>query len=179
MQQETRITQERIGVLIGKKGQTKRDIEEKTNTRIQVDSEEGLVSIEGEDADGFIQAVEAVKAIARGFSPERAAILLDDPDLYLEILELSEFAGSDSKIERIRGRIIGRDGRSRSQIEDMTATEISVYGKTIGIIGTVEQTKIAREAIMMLIKGVSHESVFSFLEKKKRVLKRDMISYYY
>jgi len=179
MQQETRITQERIGVLIGKKGQTKRDIEEKTNTRIQVDSEEGLVSIEGEDADGFIQAVEAVKAIARGFSPERAAILLDDPDLYLEVIELNEFAASDSKIERIRGRIIGRDGRSRSQIEDMTATEISVYGKTVGIIGAVEQTKIAREAVMMLIKGVSHESVFSFLEKKKRELKQDMISYYY
>jgi ribosomal RNA assembly protein len=179
MQQETRITQERIGVLIGKKGQTKREIEEKTKTRIQVDSEEGLVSIEGEDADGFIQAVEAVKAIARGFSPERAAILLEDPDLYLEIIELSEFAGSDSKIERIRGRIIGRDGKSRSQIQDMTATEISVYGKTVGIIGTVEQVKIAREAVEMLIKGVSHESVFSFLEKKRRELKQDMISYYY
>ena len=179
MQQETRITQERIGVLIGKRGLTKREIEEKTNTRIQVDSEEGLVSIEGEDADGFIQAVETVKAIARGFSPERAAILLEDPDLYLEIIELSEYAGSDSKIERIRGRIIGRDGRSRAQIQDMTATEISVYGKTVGIIGTVEQVKIAREAVEMLIKGVSHESIFSFLEKKRRELKQDMISYYY
>ena len=61
----------------------------------------------------------------------------------------------------------------------MTATEISVYGKTVGIIGTVEQVKIAREAIEMIIKGVSHESVFSFLEKKRRELKQDMISYYY
>jgi len=61
----------------------------------------------------------------------------------------------------------------------MTATEISVYGKTVGIIGTIEQVKIAREAVEMLIKGVSHESVFSFLEKKRRELKQDMISYYY
>ncbi len=179
MQQETRITQERIGVLIGKKGQTKREIEEKTHTQIEVDSDEGLVTIEGEDADGFIQAVEMVKAIARGFSPERAAILLEDPDLYLEIIELSEYAGNDAKIERIRGRIIGRDGKSRSQIQDMTATEISVYGKTVAIIGTLEQVKIAREAIEMLIKGVSHESVFAFLDKKRRELKQDMISYYY
>ena len=179
MQQETRISQERIGVLIGKKGQTKRDIEEKTKTNIHIDSEEGLVIVEGEDADGFIQAVEAVRAIARGFSPERAFILLEDPDLYLEIIELNDFDLNDAKIERIRGRIIGRDGRSRSQIEDMTSTEISIYGKTIGIIGTVEQAKIAREAVEMLIKGVSHESVFSFLEKKKRESKRDMISYYY
>lgn len=179
MQQETRITQERIGVLIGKKGQTKRDIEEKTKTRILVDSREGLVSVEGEDADGFLQAVEAVKAIARGFSPERAAILLEDPDLYLEIIELSDFGLNDAKMARIRGRIIGRDGRSRSQIEDMSSTEISVYGKTVGIIGTIDQVKIAREAVEMLIKGVSHESVYSFLEKKKRELKQDMLNYYY
>lgn len=179
MQQETRITQERIGVLIGKKGQTKREIEEKTKTTILVDSEEGLVTVEGEEADGFLQAVETVRAIARGFSPERAFILLEDPDLYLEIIELADFGINDSKIERIRGRIIGRDGRSRSQIEDMTSTEISVYGKTVGIIGTVEQSKIAREAIEMLIKGISHESVYSFLEKKRRELKHDMISYYY
>lgn len=179
MQQETRITQERIGVLIGKKGQTKRDIEEKTKTKILVDSREGLVSVEGEDADGFLQAVEAVKAIARGFSPERAAILLEDPDLYLEIIELSDFDLNDAKMARIRGRIIGRDGRSRSQIEDMSSTEISVYGKTVGIIGTIDQVKIAREAVEMLIKGVSHESVYSFLEKKKRELKQDMLNYYY
>ena len=38
MQQETRITRERIGVLIGKKGMTKREIEEKTKTAILVDS---------------------------------------------------------------------------------------------------------------------------------------------
>jgi ribosomal RNA assembly protein len=179
MQQETRITQERIGVLIGKKGQTKHDIEEKTKTRIHIDSEEGLVLVEGEDADGFIQAVDTVRAIARGFSPERAFTLMEDSDIYLEIIELSDFDINDGKIERIRGRIIGRDGRSRSQIEDMTNTEISVYGKTVGIIGNIEQVKTAREAVEMLIKGVSHESVFTFLEKKKRELKRDMISYYY
>ena len=88
-------------------------------------------------------------------------------------------ADSAGKLERIRGRIIGRDGKSRSQIEDLTSTEISVYGKTVAIIGMIEQVKVAREAIDMLIGGVPHESVYSFLDRKKRELKQDMISYYY
>jgi ribosomal RNA assembly protein len=179
MQQETRITRERIGVLIGKKGITKREIEEKTKTTILVDSEEGLVSIEGKEADGFLRAVEVVKAIARGFSPERAFRLFEDEDLYLELIELSDIADTAAKLERIRGRIIGRDGKSRSQIEDLTNTEISVYGKTVAIIGMIERVKVAREAIEMLINGVSHESVYAFLDRKKRELKQDMLNYYY
>lgn len=179
MQQETRITRERIGVLIGKKGITKREIEEKTRTTITIDSEEGLVSIEGGEADGFLRAVEVVKAIARGFSPERAYTLFEDEDLFLEVIELSEVADGPGKLERIRGRIIGRDGKSRSQIEDLTRTEISVYGKTVAIIGMLEQVKVAREAIEMLINGVSHESVYAYLDRKKREMKQDMISYYY
>jgi ribosomal RNA assembly protein len=179
MQQETRITRERIGVLIGKKGITKREIEEKTKTTILVDSEEGLVSIEGEEADGFLKAVEVVKAIARGFSPERAFTLFEDEDLYLELIELSDIADTPGKLERIRGRIIGRDGKSRSQIEDLTSTEISVYGKTVAIIGMIEQVKVAREAIEMLINGISHESVYAFLDRKKREMKQDMLNYYY
>jgi len=94
MKQETRITKERIGVLIGKKGITKRNIEEKTKTKILVDSEEGLVSIEGEEADGFLRAVEIVKAVARGFSPERAFTLFEDEDIFLEVIELSDIADS-------------------------------------------------------------------------------------
>jgi ribosomal RNA assembly protein len=179
MQQETRISQERIGVLIGKKGQTKKDIEEKTKTTISIDSTEGLVIIDGDEADGFIKSVETVKAIARGFSPERAFLLLEDNDLYLDVIDLSDIAPTPGKMERLRGRIIGRDGKSRSQIEDLTQTEISVHGKTVSIIGGVESNKIAREAIEMLINGISHESVFSFLDKKRREMKQDMISYYY
>ena len=179
MQQETRITKERIGVLIGKKGQTKRDIEEKTKTLITIDSEEGLVTVTGEDADGFLRATETIKAIARGFSPERAFNLLEDEELFLEVIDLSDVADSQGKLERLRGRIIGRDGKSRSQIEDLTKTELSVYGKTVAIIGGVESIQVAREAIEMLVNGIPHETVYSFLDKKRREMKQDMISYYY
>ena len=60
MQQELKIAGNRIGVLIGKSGATKRSIEERTESVISIDSEEGLVTIEGEDPVRVLIAASAV-----------------------------------------------------------------------------------------------------------------------
>ncbi|MHC1585207.1 MAG: KH domain-containing protein [Candidatus Syntropharchaeia archaeon] len=162
-----KIPQDRIGVLIGVDGSVKKLIEEKTRTRIEIDSENGNVLIESsEDPLGALRAVEVVRAIGRGFSPEKALKLFEDDELCFEIIDLS-FA-TPKQLRRIRGRVIGREGKARRVIETLTGSKISVYGKTIGIIGYPEQIKIARTAINMLINGSPHGAVYSFLEKKKR-----------
>ncbi len=176
--QEVKVAADRLGVLIGKGGSTKREVEERTHTVIHIDSKEGLIAVEGEDTEGVIGAVKVVEAINRGFSPERAFQLMKDSDLVLEVIDLSAVVDTTRQLERIRGRIIGRAGRSREQIEDMTGTSISVHGKTISIIGAFEQVKTARTAVEMLVNGVSHETVYSFLDKKKRESKQDLIGYY-
>ena len=76
------------------------------------------------------------------------------------------------------GVLIGKAGTSRAQIEDMTNTETSVHGKTVAIIGLPEQNEIARKAVEMLIQGVPHENVYSFLDRKKKEAKRDILEYY-
>jgi ribosomal RNA assembly protein len=181
MIQETKIAANRIGALIGKAGATKKDLEGKTNTTITVDSKEGTVKVEGTDDNAvpLLRAVEVINAVNRGFSPERAFELLEDEDLLLEVIDLSSLADNTRQLDRLRGRIIGRDGRAREQIENMTDTEISVLGKTVAIIGYPEQLKVARSAVDMLIEGVPHENVFAFLDKKKKEAKQDLISYYY
>lgn len=178
-EQEIKIAGDRIGALIGKSGATKREIEEKTASVLEIDSKEGSVKISGDDAEGVLAAIEVVKAINRGFSPERAFQLLEDRDAILDVIDLTGLADTPQALERIRGRIIGKAGRSREQIEDMTGTLISVYGKTVSIIGFAEQIKTARTAIDMLLNGVPHETVFSFLDKKKREAKQDMLGSYY
>jgi ribosomal RNA assembly protein len=179
MMQELKVAQNRLGVLIGKGGQVKKDLEEKTGTRISIDSQEGLVRVEGDSAVSFLRAVEVINAINRGFSPERAFSLLEDEDLLLEVIDLSGIADTPRHLDRLRGRIIGRDGRAREQIEHMTNTQISVLGKTIALIGLPEHLKIARTAIDMLIEGAPHEAVFSFLEKKRQESRQNMVDYYY
>ena len=135
--------------------------------------------VEGDEAEGVIVAVKVIEAVNRGFSPERAFQLMQDADLVLDVIDLSKSIDTPRQLERVRGRIIGRAGRSREQIEDMTGTSISVHGKTISIIGAFEQVKTARTAVEMLVNGVPHETVFSFLDKKKRESKQDVIGYYY
>jgi len=179
MIQELKMAQNRVGVLIGKGGQVKKELEERTETKIAIDSQEGIVQVEGESAEPFLRAVEVINAINRGFSPERAFSLLDDEDLLLEVIDLSGVADTPRQLDRVRGRIIGRDGRAREQIENMTNTQISVLGKTIALIGLPENLKMARTAIDMLIEGAPHEAVFSYLEKKRMESRQNLIDYYY
>jgi len=71
-------------------------------------------------------------------------------------------------VKRVAGRIIGKEGKSRRVIEDLTDAHLSVYGYTIGIIGRIDELQAARRAIEMLLEGASHPSVYRFLEKEKK-----------
>ncbi|UCD39745.1 MAG: hypothetical protein JSV87_04865, partial [Candidatus Bathyarchaeota archaeon] len=109
----------------------------------------------------------------RGFSPQRAIPLLQDTDTVLEVIDLRQTVGkSPADIQRLKGRIIGKGGKTRRIIEELTDAEISVYGHTVSIIGNFNQTNVAAEAILMLIKGSQHSTVYRFLQKKRQELKR-------
>jgi len=167
--QHVKIPLDRIGVLIGQKGTVKEDIEEKSGSEIRVDSNEGEVSIEcaeGTDPLKALRVAEVIKAIGRGFSPEHAFTLLDDELLLFEVISISQL--SPKTLNRVKGRVIGRNGRTRRVIEDLASVKISVYGKTISLLGHSHQIRTAHEAIMMLIQGAPHSAVYSFLESKRR-----------
>ena len=86
-----RVPADRVGALIGTKGETKQLIENATNTHLDIDSEECTVAIypneNMEDPLGVWKANHIVKAIARGFNP-RVALKLNKDDTYLEIIKL-------------------------------------------------------------------------------------------
>ncbi len=149
----------------------KKQIESATNIKLKIDSKEGDVFLEGEDALGLYSAREVVKAIGRGFNPEIALLLLK-PDYMFEMLNMLDYVKSKNSIIRLKGRVIGAEGRSRKTIEELTETYISVYGKTIGIIGFSENVTIAKKAIESLLSGSPHSSVYKWLEKRRGNMKR-------
>ncbi|MBP8624553.1 MAG: RNA-processing protein [Methanothrix sp.] len=171
---DIKIPEERIGVLVGPGGSMKRLIEEKTKTTLEIDSETGTISIASpEDPLQGLRVLDLVKAIGRGFSPERALCILDDEMLMLDILDLSKILGTKSDMARVKGRIIGKDGRSRVIMERLSGAKVSVYGKTVALLGYPQQIRVARAAIEMLLDGAPHGNVYSFLEKKHQELAKE------
>jgi len=168
-----KIPDERIGVLVGPNGSVKKTLEDRTGAELDIDSETGSVAvISGEDPLLSMRLVDVVQAVGRGFSPERAISILDDDMLMLDVMDLSNIANTKSGMARIKGRIIGKDGRTRETMERLTNSKISIYGKTVSLIGNPEQIKVTRTAIEMLIDGAPHGSVYSYLEKKRQDLVR-------
>lgn len=167
---EIKIPKDRVAVLIGKNGKVKKQIETETKTGIDVDSKEGDVTIHGQDGLGIYTAKSIVLAISRGFNPEIGFLLLKT-DYMLEILNLKEYARSKNDYLRLKGRVIGAEGKARRLIEDITECYVSVYGKTIAIIGEPENLTVARRAVESLLKGSPHSSVYKFLEKQRKKMK--------
>ncbi|MGB9756222.1 MAG: KH domain-containing protein [Candidatus Bathyarchaeales archaeon] len=175
-----KIPKERVGALIGPEGKTKKSIEEKLSVELQINSETGdvtlMLSENANDPSLLFKAKDVVTAIGRGFSPEHAFRLIHDEEAILDVIDLRTIFGrSESDIKRIKGRIIGMDGKTRKIIEELTDTNICVYGHTVSIIGNIEQAQAAREAIQMLINGSQHSTVYRFLHRKRRELKRAML----
>jgi len=172
-----KIPRDRVGALIGPKGNAKRRIERFFGVTMVIESESGSVEITlnqgNKNVTNIFTVQNVVKAIGRGFSPQRAEILANE-DYNLHIIDLAEYGGTSKNAEaRLKGRIIGKNGRSRELIEELTETRISVYGGTIAYIGSPEGLEAAREALMMLIKGSFHKTVWNYLYAWRRKMKKD------
>jgi|TARA_B100001750_G_scaffold149649_1_gene119811 ribosomal RNA assembly protein len=171
-----RIPNDRIGALIGKSGKTKKIIEDKCSVKLDIDSDGGQVIVKSEEiSENFepFKAVEIITAIGRGFSPEISLRLLKGENS-LHVIDLREFVGkSTDQIERIKGRIIGEGGKARLNIENLTNASVTVYGRTVAIIGEPNQLRLAVDAISSLSNGSMHGPVYTKLESARRREKAD------
>lgn len=175
-----KIPGDRIGALVGPNGTVKSIIERKLSVILEIDSEDGSVQItlpsNVEDPTVLFRAKEVITAIGRGFAPEHAFRLLDDEEVVFEVIDLREIVGrSSSDLKRLKGRVIGKEGKTRRIVEELSEANISIYGHTISIIGYPDQAAIAREAVNMLIRGSLHGTVYRFLHKKRRELKKQRL----
>jgi ribosomal RNA assembly protein len=175
-----KIPKDRVGVLVGPDGKVKQHIEEKLSIELQIESESGGVTAvlneKVTDPSLLFKAKDVVTAIGRGFSPEHAFRLIRAEDTLFDLIDLREIFGrSESDIKRVKGRIIGMNGKTRRLIEELTDADVVVYGHTIGIIGTFEQINAARSAVQMLIDGSQHHTVYKFLQRKRTELKKQML----
>lgn len=180
MTQCVRIPKERVGVLIGKGGETKALIEHETGVTLKIDSEEGDVEIDhthASDPSMALSVQSVVVAIGRGFSAEKAVKLLRD-DIFLEVIDIRDYVGKKlSHVERMRARVIGTRGKTREIIEELAGVHLSVFGNTVAVIGDSVQMDVAMRALDMLLSGSEHAAVYKYLEGSRVRIKIDEMGY--
>lgn len=134
---------------------------------VDVDAGEDII-ISG-DTLHVIRAKEIVKAFGRGFDFKDSLDLLDE-EYFLEIVNINESVGKSKNRQIIlKGRLIGEEGRTKKTIEKCADVKMSIYGKTVSIIGKHQNIKIARDAIEMILSGSKHNTVYRFLQENKVV----------
>lgn len=171
-----RIPGDRIGVLIGPHGETRKLLTERSGIRLDVDSSMNEVTVldkaEGSDPVTALKLRDIVRAIGRGFSPEHAMRLFSD-DCYFELLDFHDYVGKNkSRMRQVTARLIGSEGKTRRIIEEQTGCDLAIYGHTVGIIGDLEDLGNAKQAVDMILRGAEHASVYRFLEGQRRRSRR-------
>ncbi len=126
------------------------------------------ILIEGNSLQ-VLRAKEIIKAYGRGFTFNQSLDLLDD-EYYLDVMNISDFIGKSKDRQVVmKGRLIGADGVTKKMIEKDCEVKLSIYGKTICIIGKPKNIKFARIAIEMILSGSKHNSVYRFLQENRVV----------
>jgi ribosomal RNA assembly protein len=172
-----RIPADRIGALIGPGGKTKKRVEATFHVNLTIDGETGNVEIKVKpdqpDVSVLLVTHNLIQAIGRGFSPKNAFRLMDE-DYDLIVMDIEEYVGRNKNAQnRVKGRIIGKEGKSRAMIEELTECLVSVYGGTVGIIGPYDMLPVAKEAVEMLINGSFHKTVWNHLYAYRRKMKKE------
>jgi ribosomal RNA assembly protein len=167
-QQEIKIPKDRIAVLIGKKGEIRRLLERKLKIKMAINSKTGDVVLSGEDSLSLYVGRNIVHAIGRGFNPDIALLLLNE-DFCFEQINLEDYSrGKKERLVILRSRLIGSRGLFRKTIEKLTDCYIVIYGKTVSIIGRVENIFLAKRAIENLLRGSPHGKVYKSVERLKK-----------
>jgi ribosomal RNA assembly protein len=170
-----KIPMERVAVLIGHNGETKNELEERSGLKIDIDSKLGEITIDDHEVEDpliVIKIENIVRAIGRGFSPQNAfGLFEDDADFF--IFDLHDYVGKKpAHIRRLKSRIIGREGKTKRVLEELTDSKISIYGHTISIISDIARINILKKSIDMLLTGSKHATVYRFVESQIKELRR-------
>lgn len=107
-----------------------------------------------------------IEAVNLGFSVDKALVLKDE-NIIFNILNIRDITRRKD-LPRIKARIIGTQGKTKSNIQTLTDCIISIHDNQVGIIGEADYIQEAIIAIKCLIQGSKQGNVYARLEKKKK-----------
>ena len=130
---------------------------------VKITNKGKVLFVEGEGEQEYL-AIQVIEAIDLGFKIVQALLLIQD-DFILEKINIKDITKRND-LERVRGRIIGTDGRTKKIIENLSDCFISLHDNVVGIIGLTDNIEKAIQALTSIIQGSKQNRVYSSLERK-------------
>lgn len=147
--------------------QKKEELEKKLDVKIEIRGK--TVTIVG-NAFNEYEANLVLEAIEFGF-PIKKALSLKGEEIIFRKIPLKEFTRRKN-LKEVRGRIIGREGKTKRTIEEISGCEVILKDNVVGILGPAENIEEATTALQNLIRGSKQSNVYRFLEKMNTRKKR-------
>ncbi len=140
--------------------QNKKKLEHDFNIKIRREGD--IINIDSKPEDELL-AIEAFEAINLGFSIPQVLTMKDEGITFKKI-PIKNFTKKNDTA-RIKGRIIGKEGKVLNVLENLTDCMFAVHNNFVGIIGREEEMHVAEDAVKRIIQGSKHSAVYAILEK--------------
>ena len=139
--------------------QARKDLEKELEVKIENKGKE--ITITGTPDKEYI-AEQVLEAVGMGF-PINVALMIKEDDVIMEKINVKQFTKRNDLL-RIRGRIIGTEGKTKKTISHLADCFIEMRDNDIAILGYPENVEIAKEAIISIIRGAKQANAYAYLE---------------
>ncbi len=157
------IPEKRASILLKNRKKNVEKIENLLHAKIKA-TKTGEVEVSCTDAIEELITCDIIKAIGRGFSVEDSLKLLEDNSGF-QVISITDFVNTKAAEIRLKGRIIGREGKIKSFLEKELDINMCIYGKTVSVIGNYNNIEVAKQIIELLLKGGSYASMRKIIQK--------------
>ncbi len=146
----------------------KEEVEKKVGVKLTFDGKRVLYQ---GDAVQEYNAERVLQAMAFGFSAKEALQLLE-PDTSFKVIMMRHFTRRKD-MEEVRSRVIGKEGKTKRTIENITDCDIIISNNDIGILGPSTQVETAIVGLGNLIRGTKEANTYAFLERHNAEVKKN------
>lgn len=119
------------------------------------------VRVEG-TPENEVMASQVLHALNYGI-PYSEAITIKTEGKVFETINIKEHT-RQKKLERVRGRVIGKNGKALKTLSELTDSAMELKENTIAVVVAPENLQRTTEAVIAIIKGAKHGAVYKELE---------------
>ena len=130
--------------------------------KVKLTIKEKNVAIEGSPLDEYV-ALLIVEALVFGFS-QKQAMSLKDEGMSFRKIHIRDFTRRKN-LKDVRARLIGREGKTRRTLEDISNCEVVIGESEVGIIGFTDAVESTVQAAINIIKGSKQANAYRYLER--------------